>query len=159
MAPPKAAEEGVGVRASRTTYLIKQVEQAIRAELDLKARDFGLTALQYTALTVLRQHPGMSGAQLARRSFVSPQAGSEMIANLERKGLICRTPDSANRRVLRISLTSAGHAVVDACESWMEELETEMLSGLSPTRQKELRAGLEACLNALSQRRGAERRP
>lgn len=147
------AEPKVVTRGARTTYLVKQVEQAIRSELDLKAREFGLTALQYTALTVLKRHPGMSGAQLARRSFVSPQAGSEMIANLERKGLITRTPDTANRRILRISLSSDGDTVVAACESWMDGLEKEMLSSLDPSERKLLREALAACIRSLQQRR------
>ena len=73
----------------RLSYLVKQVELAIRADMDAHAREHGLTALQYTALTVLQRQPGMSGAQLSRRSFVSPQAGSEMVAHLERKGSDC----------------------------------------------------------------------
>lgn len=132
------------------TYLVKQLELAIRADMDLLARDFGLTALQYTALTVLRGHPGMSGAQLARRSFVSPQACSEMIATLERKGLISREPDPANRRVLRVSLTPEGVTLVESCDRWMDELEKRMLAGLDRTEVAALRAGLEACVGALT---------
>lgn len=140
----------VPTRGARTAYLVKQLEQAIRAELDAKTRELGLTALQYTALTVLKRHPGMSGAQLARRSFVSAQAGSEMIANLERKGLITREPDPANRRILRITLTPEGDAVVGACESWMDRLENQMLSGLDAPQREALRTALDACVRALS---------
>src|ERR1700735_3385216 len=99
---------------TRITYLVKQLERAIRAEMDQEMSAMGLTALQYTALTVLQCHPGMSGAQLSRRSFVSAQAGSEMIATLERKNLITRDPDPSNRRILRISLTADGENAVDA---------------------------------------------
>ena len=41
------------------TYLVKQLELAIRADMDVMAREYGLTALQYTALTVLKRHPGL----------------------------------------------------------------------------------------------------
>jgi DNA-binding MarR family transcriptional regulator len=134
----------------RMTYLVKQLELAIRADMDVMAREYGLTALQYTALTVLRRHPGMSGAQLSRRSFVSAQAGSEMIATLERKNLITRDPDPSNRRILRISLTADGENAVDACEAWMDRLEKQMLSGLSVPKAQALRGVLDACVLALT---------
>lgn len=136
-------------RRTRITYLVKQLELAIRADVDSMARDHGLTAPQYTALTVLQMNPGMSGAQLARRSFVTAQAGSEMIANLERKGLICRTPDAANRRILRISLTEAGEEVVQACEGAMDSLEKRMLSGLPSGTAAEVKGVLAACVHNL----------
>ncbi len=128
----------------RLSYLIKQVELAIRADMDLQAREHGLTALQYTALTVLQRQPGMSGAQLARRSFVSPQAGSEMVAHLERKGLITRAPDGRNRRILRIALTAAGERVVRDCDEWMDEIEARMLAGIPAAQVRALRTSLGA---------------
>jgi hypothetical protein len=42
-------------------------------------RPDGLTALQYTALTVLGRHPDMSVAQLARNSFVTAQSMADMV--------------------------------------------------------------------------------
>jgi len=142
---PVSAARTVAPQEPRLSYLIKQVELAIRADMDARARAQGLTALQYTALTVLARQPGMSGAQLSRRSFVSPQAGSEMVAHLERKGLITRAPDPDNRRVLRISLTEEGLQTVHECDAWMDEIESRLLAGLSPTRISALRATLSAC--------------
>jgi DNA-binding MarR family transcriptional regulator len=137
----------------RLSYLVKQLELAVRAEMDVRARAYGLTTLQYTALTVLERHPGMSGAELSRRSFVSPQSGSEMVAHLERKGLIERTPDARNRRILRITLTRDGAKLVESCEEWMDELEKLMLTGLTARDAKELRRVLQTCVHNLEQQR------
>jgi DNA-binding MarR family transcriptional regulator len=126
--------------------LVKQLELAVRAEMDTHARDHGLTTLQYTALTVLQRHPGMSGADLSRRSFVSPQAGNEIVAHLERKALIARTPDAQNRRILRMRLTKEGERVVGACEGWMDDLEKTMLAGLLQSDIGALRDTLETCV-------------
>lgn len=134
---------------TRITYLVKQLERAIRTDMDRMASDFGLTALQYTALTVLQRNPGMSGAQLARRSFVSAQAGSEMIAHLERKGYIDRSPDPVNRRILRIRLSPEGQRVVGACEGWMNRLEGRMLAQLTAAEADMLRSALDHCVRAL----------
>jgi DNA-binding MarR family transcriptional regulator len=133
----------------RTTYLVKQLELAVRSEMDAITSAFGVTALQFTALSVLARHPGMSSAQLARRSFVSAQAGNEMISILERKELISRTPDSNNRRILRISLTPAGQKLVNECDVYMDELESKMIGSLSATDVETLRAALSACIHSL----------
>jgi DNA-binding MarR family transcriptional regulator len=86
-------------------YVIKQVELASRARLDELFRPIGLTALQYTALTVLARHPGMSSSQLARNSFVTAQSIADMVAALEARGLIERHRDASDRRRLVLALT------------------------------------------------------
>ncbi|MGH9088849.1 MAG: MarR family winged helix-turn-helix transcriptional regulator [Acidimicrobiales bacterium] len=140
------------------TYLLKRLELAVRAEMDAIAGQFGVTALQYTALSVLHRHPGMSGAQLARRSFVSPQAGSEMIAVLERKGLVARSPDAANRRIRRIDLTAEGRALLVACDREMDALERTMLAGLGAEDVARLAAFLAACVGSLAGGDGVRQR-
>lgn len=134
----------------RVTYLVKRLELAIRAEMDAIVGEHGVTALQYTALSALARHPGLSGAQLARRAFVSPQAGSEMVGILERKGLVSRSPHEANRRVLRISLTPAGEELLAACYPAVDDLEHRMLKRLSDERVAELRDALGSCIDELS---------
>ncbi len=134
----------------RTTYLVKQLELAIRAEMDAIAGEFGVTALQYTALSVLARHPGLSAAQMAQRSFVSPQAGNEMVKILERKGLITRTPDAANRHIRRINLTPDGQAVLSECDASIDRLEARMLDPLERADVEALRQALGACALSLA---------
>jgi DNA-binding MarR family transcriptional regulator len=126
---------------------------AVRAEMDVHARDHDLTTLQYTALTVLQRHPEMSGADLSRRSFVSAQAGNEIVAHLARKGLIERTPDAHNRRILRMRLTREGERVVKACEGWMDDLEKAMLAGLAQRDVNTLRRILGTCVTNMRDQR------
>ena len=144
------AEEEHPARLARTTYLVKQLELAIRAGLDAIVGEFGVTALQYTALSVLARHPGLSAAQMAQRSFVSPQAGNEMVKILERKGLITRTPDPANRHIRRINLTAVGRAVLAECDIRIDRLEARMLDPLEPADVETLRKALGACVLSLA---------
>jgi DNA-binding MarR family transcriptional regulator len=130
-------------------YLVKQLELVIRAGMDGIAGEFGVTALQYTALSVLARHPGLSAAQMAHRSFVSPQAGNEMVKILDRKGLITRTPDTYNRHIRRISLTPAGQAVLSQCDVRIDRLEARMLDTLESADIEILREALGACTRSL----------
>jgi DNA-binding MarR family transcriptional regulator len=131
-------------------YLVKQVELAIRARLDDIFRPAGLTALQYTALTVLERHEDMSAAQLARYSFVTAQSVADMIAALQARGLIERHRDGADRRRLVVALTADGRALLDRYRDDVADLERRMLTGLSEPDVKSLRHSLHICHANLS---------
>jgi DNA-binding MarR family transcriptional regulator len=130
-------------------YLLKQVELACRARLDALVRPDGLTALQYTALTVLERHPDLTSAQLARRSFVTAQTMADMVTSLRSAGLIKRHRDAADRRRLVLALTDAGRVLLARYRKPVADLEAEMLSGLSATQAKQLRKAIIACRDAL----------
>jgi len=131
-------------------YLVKQVELASRARLDDIFRPIGMTALQYTALTVLERHDNMSSAQLARRSFVTAQSMADMIAALEGRGLIERHRDDVDRRRLVVALTDAGRTLLDRYREEVQALEDSMLSGLSPDEVAALRGALNTCHSNLA---------
>src|SRR6476660_3142466 len=104
----RATTSGAQLPRPTLLYLMKQVEMAVRSELDDLARPVGLTALQYTALTVLERHPDLTSAHLARHSFVTSQSMADMVTTLLDRGLIDRHRDPADRRRLVIALTPAG---------------------------------------------------
>lgn len=126
-------------------YLVKQVELAVRSNLDDIFRPIGLTALQYTALTALERHPGLSSAQLARNSFVTAQSMADMITALEGHGLIERQRDQADRRRLVVALTDGGRELLDRYRDEVAALEARMLAGLSKVEISTLRRSLPAC--------------
>jgi DNA-binding MarR family transcriptional regulator len=135
-------------------YLVKQVELAARARLDDIFRPIGLTALQYTALTVLERHENMSSAQLARHSFVTAQSMADMVAALEARQLIVRHRDPDDRRRLVVGLTSQGRALLDEYRDVVRCLEDGMLAGLSEDEVMALRAALNTCHSNLARRPG-----
>src|ERR1035438_7738337 len=111
--PAKAAE-------ATMLYLQKQVELAVRSHLDDLLKPADITALQYTALTVLERHPDLTSAQLARQSFVT-------------------TLGLSYRR-----------ALIRRYRGKVKDLERRMLSGLTGQQVEELRRYLYACRVALS---------
>jgi DNA-binding MarR family transcriptional regulator len=135
-------------------YLMKQVELAVRAGLDDLARPVGLTALQYTALTVLERHPDLTAAHLARHSFVTSQSMADMVTALLDRGLIERHRDPADRRRLVIALTPAGQQLLDDLRPRVAALEAQMLSLLSTSEAGSLRRELELCRQALQKPTG-----
>jgi DNA-binding MarR family transcriptional regulator len=134
-------------------YLVKQLELAMRSRLDDIIRLSGLTALQYTALTVLERHPDMSTAQLARNSFVTSQSMADMVSALQQRGLIERHRDRTDRRRLVVALTPKGRRLLDIYRDEVAGMEAQMTAGLTRAQTTSLRRSLQVCHANLSGRR------
>lgn len=122
----------------RTTYLIGRLDRTVRRALEDLIRDQAVTVLGYTALTVLAVRPGLSNAQLARRSFMTPQGMNQALAVLTERGLVHRRPDELNRRVQRLELTPKGAEVVEICSHRVERFEQQLLATLTVDERVEL---------------------
>lgn len=131
-------------------YLVKRTELAVRARLEELLKPAGITALQYTALTVLEQRDGISAAQLARDSFVTAQSMADMVRALEGRDLIRRDPNPANRRERLILLTPAGRRLLAAYAAPARALEERMTAGLDAEETAAFREHLNGAWRALS---------
>jgi DNA-binding MarR family transcriptional regulator len=139
---------GPGAHA-RVSYVIARLDRAIRREIAEMVAPHGLTATQYTALSVLRMGKGLSNAQLARRSYVTPQSMIEMLGTLENKGLVQRTPAPDHGRILRTELTAKGRRVLARCDEDIDRLETEMTRELTPAQMAAFERTLRSCVHML----------
>ncbi|MGO1562329.1 Transcriptional regulator, MarR family [Actinomycetales bacterium JB111] len=133
----------------RLLYLVKEVELVSRALLAEVLKDSGVTVLQYTALTVLDRTPRMTSSGLARKSFVTAQTMSEIIAALHRQGLVRRERDPDNRRQFLVELTEAGADLLQRYDPALDDLERTMVRRLSPQQTAQLRTFLDACRSDL----------
>jgi DNA-binding MarR family transcriptional regulator len=133
----------------RISYLAARLERAVRAEIGRRVARHGLTTAQYTTLSILGARSGLSNAQLARRALITPQSMSEVLHALEEKGLVARRNHPGHGRILPAELTRRGRSVLAACDSAVDELEEEMLRGMSEGDRSALRAGLLSAVRAL----------
>ncbi|MEU3517704.1 MarR family transcriptional regulator [Streptomyces sp. NPDC006654] len=131
-------------------YMVKQVELVVRSHLDELVRPVGVTALQYTALTVLERHDGLSAAQLARDSFVTAQSMADLVRSLEGRGLVRRERNPRNRRELLILLTDAGRELLAGVAGQVRELEERMVRELTAHQEEQFRQALSKAWQALS---------
>ncbi len=131
-------------------YLVKQVELALRAQLDELLRPAALTTSQYTVLTVLEREPDLTSAQLARTSFVTAQSMADMVTSLEAQGVITRRRDPADRRRLVLSLTARGRRLLERYRPKVAALEKQMLDTLTARQAADLRRYLLACRDGLA---------
>ena len=135
---------------ARATYLVKRLESAVRRELDNRMQALGLTTPQYAALSILRRTPGLSSAQLARRSFVTAQSMQVMVATFLRNGHVDRRPDPNSQRILRNYLTKPGDDLLRRCEQEADAMEEHMLAGLPAAQITLMREAMARCIENLS---------
>jgi DNA-binding MarR family transcriptional regulator len=146
----KADGDGMAPVGPRISYVVARLERAVRAAIRERVQPHGLTTLQYTTLSVLGlRGQALSNAQLARRSYMTPQSMIEVIGALERKGLVRRGAHPNHRHVYPVALTAKGRRVLAACNAAVDELEEEMLSELDTREREALRASLTSCVRAL----------
>ena len=116
---------------SRVGYQMKRAQHALRVEVDKALREVSMTTAQYAALSALEVAPGLSGAELARRSFVTPQTMNVILVNLEAAGLVVRRPHPEHGRVLQAYLTEIGEESLAGAHGLVEAVERRMLDRLS----------------------------
>jgi DNA-binding MarR family transcriptional regulator len=111
----------------------------------------GATSSQLSLMNRLAREPGLSGAELARRSLVTPQAAQLGLTMLERRGWVERRPDPAHKRILRSYLTAEGERVRMACVADAMRSQEAMLSVFDDRERETLRRLL---LRFVEQRQG-----
>ena len=107
------------------------------------------------ALEVLGQQPGLSAAELARRTFVTRQSMQGVLQGLAARGLLSRPAAAPQGRALPTELTADGRALLRRASRAVAEVERRMLDGLPAESQRRLHADLVRCAAAL---RGARPR-
>ena len=97
--------------------------------------------------------PGASQAEIAHFSDMGGPALVRHIDRLERGGLVTRTRDAADRRTIRLRLTTKGHAHFDQIRAVMERVDRELRArldkGEAEVMQRALDTLFEFCLTEL----------
>lgn len=130
----------------RTIYLLNQANYALRSILDGRLRAVSMTGIQYTILSLVERHEGISSAELSRRFFVTAQTMNEIIAGMVQRGLISRKEDPANKRVLRLKLTARGRKTLRECDTIADEIEHAAFDWMADEALENLRE----CLRVLT---------
>jgi DNA-binding MarR family transcriptional regulator len=143
-------------QAPRTVYLLSQVSQGLRALLERALRPLEITGLQYTVLTIIAARGGLSSSDLSRWFFVTPQTMNEIVAGLNRRGLLERRTDAQNRRTLLMRLSPAGRKLLAACNAKVDQIESAVFDPVPDQQLRQLRRILTTLLIRLSETNGAE---
>jgi DNA-binding MarR family transcriptional regulator len=120
-------------------WLLKQAFHHGRRTVNDAIRSHGVTTAQIGLLNRLSVSPGLSGAELARRALITPQAAQLALAGLERRGLVERRRDPDHGRILRTYVTAKGRRLTAACLSDAIASERRLLRVLGAAERETLR--------------------
>ena len=123
-------------------YLLRQAHAAVRLTMERSLADLGVTSPQFAVLTMLNAYPGLSGADVARLTFLTPQTVGVIIRNLERDGAIVMTPHPVHGRIQQWTLTKPGTTLLKACRERVVELEKCLARGLDMKTETAIRRWL-----------------
>ena len=139
------------VTTARVGYLIKRAQTVLHDTMADALGSHDLTVTQFAVLTALDEEPGLSNADLARRTFVTPQSMHAVLHELERLQLVVRRPHPQHRRVLQAALTEAGRRTLRSAADAVNAVEEQMLRELSDRARSRLASALSSCIDALTE--------
>lgn len=123
-------------------YLLRQAHAAVRLKMERTLADLGVTSPQFAVLTMLNAYPGLSGADVARLTFLTPQTVGVIIRNLERDGAIAMTPHPVHGRIQQWTLTPRGSTLLRTCRERVIRLEKRLANGLDAKAEASIRRWL-----------------
>lgn len=135
----------------RAAQMMKRILIHFRGLMDEKLRPQGVTTAQVQMLKAIRDEPGMSGAQLARACYVTPQSAQALLKGLEEDGWVLRSKDPVNERILNASLTSAGEKLLLIAEKEAKVIEARLWDGVPELSVERMNRVLERCLANLEE--------
>ncbi|MBC7763743.1 MAG: MarR family transcriptional regulator [Candidatus Saccharibacteria bacterium] len=124
--------------AGRLAFVIGQLTRRLRS-----ARG-GLSHSLLSTLVSVAKHGPMRLADLAQAELVSAPSITRLVAELEGKALVSRTPDPADGRASLIQVTDAGLEAVQVARRVRQQMVAELLEPLSADEVASIEAALPA---------------
>jgi DNA-binding MarR family transcriptional regulator len=143
------ARPDLGVAELAVTGRLSRLGQHMADRDDATFGRFGLNRGEVGALSALRvagpQHR-LSPTQLGRGLMLSSAGVTSRLDRLEKRGLVARLPDPADRRGIIVELTAEGLALVDAAVVAKTESDRQLLGRLDPAEAEALQRLLKKLL-------------
>lgn len=114
-------------------HLIRRLNQIAVSIFQERMETLGidLTPVQFGALLVLSENPGIDQATLAGLIAHDRVTIGGVVDRLQAKGLIARTTSTTDRRARVLALTDAGTALLTRALPEVRALQSDILSGLT----------------------------
>lgn len=123
----------------RLGYQLKHAFFALEELHAVHLADGPVNVRELSVLLLLDGREPESQQQAAERLGVDRTTMVALLDGLERKGLLARQPDAADRRRNVIVLTDAGRKALKEAKAASDKAERQLLADLSPTETKQFR--------------------
>ena len=89
-------------------FLLARTARSMKRALDGKLADLHLTSTQYVILQCLWEEDGLPLSELGHRLYFDNPTITGIVDRMEKLGLVVRSRDTADRRVVRVYLAKEG---------------------------------------------------
>ena len=123
-------------------YSMKRAMSVIQTDVNAALTPFELRMVTFSALVVIADNPGLKQAQLADALSIERPNLVLVVDELERRDLILRDRDPADRRAYALQVTLAGRRLGDRAMAAVQDHEKRMTAGLTEDQRQALIAAL-----------------
>lgn len=120
--------------AERYLRVARQVRRRTLAQI----RPLGLSPHLSRALRIIGERGPLRPSELAERLAIAPRSASESIATLIEDGWIDRSPDPADGRAYRVTLTASGQQLTERVREIRLRVARELFGELSSRERAQL---------------------
>ncbi len=129
-------------RLDRLAGVLAERRAAIFARHDLRKHEFDVLA----ALRRAGEPFELTAGELAARTYVTSGTMTSRLDGLTERGLVTRAADRVDGRLVRVALTAAGRALVDAAFGELLDAERDLLTPLAADSLAPLAESLRSLL-------------
>ena len=119
--------------------LIHMARSVLQSAASDVLQPLGLTLTEFILLSMLREWPGASNADLAREAKASPQAVHKVLRGLEGAGVVARPASAPSGRALPTQLTRNGQSLLTRATAAIQVAEGRVLSSLTQAERRQLK--------------------
>lgn len=123
-------------------YLLRQAANAYETHLAQTLGDLGITPPQFSVMTMIAAYPGLSNADIARLSFLTPQTVGVIVKNLVKGNIATKHAHAVHGRIQQLQLTDLGRSLLVRAKGRVGTVETELLQELRAEDEQMVRKWL-----------------
>lgn len=124
------------------SFLVRHAWLSMRGVVAEALAAHDLSVAQFASLLILDEAPGLTVAEIGRKVSSTRQAANEMLAGLERAGLLERRAHPTDRRAQQVFLTPAGHERLKAAAPAVTAVEAGLEQGFTDAERAVVRRWL-----------------
>jgi DNA-binding MarR family transcriptional regulator len=114
------------------------VTRRLRVHTRIALEPWHVSPSQSRALGVLSRHGEMRLSALADHLHIAPRSATEVIDDLQKRGLAVRKPDPSDRRATLVALTPEGVSTMQAINEARAAEGERLFAGLDPADRADL---------------------
>lgn len=121
---------------TRPGHLIRRLNQISQGLFQEEAGALGLTSVQFAALSMIRDVPGIDQARLSSLIAFDKTTVVKVLDRLEMRGLVTRERSEADRRSNELHITDEGAKLLRQVQPLLDRSERRIVAPLNTSEQR-----------------------